>query len=137
MLEIINQTTQIIDEKIFVNLAQEILLGEGKDETSEVSLTLCDGEQIQKLNKQYRGNNKKTDVLSFEMDIPGVPMLGDIIIDIEVADAQKGIKSLSYELQVLFIHGLLHLLGHDHIKTKDKEIMQFKEKKYRKYIKGD
>jgi probable rRNA maturation factor len=137
MVNIQNQTKTEIDYDCFYQLAEEILKVERNNPNLELTLVFCDGDQIAKLNKQYRGNNKKTDVLSFVMDIPGIPMLGDIVIDIDVADKQKGINSLNFELQILFIHGLLHLLGYDHIKSSDKEIMQQKEKKYKNIIKGD
>ncbi|PID28814.1 MAG: rRNA maturation RNase YbeY [Candidatus Cloacimonadota bacterium] len=137
MIEIINKTEVYVNEKDFIDLGEKILFCERNSTRFDVCVTFCSGDVIQNLNKKYRGVNKKTDVLSFETDIPGVPFIGDIIIDIDVADEQKGAKSLAHELQVLFIHGLLHLLGNDHIKTKDKEIMEKKEKKYRKYIKGE
>ena len=100
-----------------------------------LNLTLSDGDYIKHLNQKFRGRNSMTDVLSFPTDIDFLPILGDIIIDIEVADKQKGNRSLESELQYLLLHGLLHLLGYDHIGLKDKQIMESKEKKYWKIIK--
>ncbi len=56
---------------------------------------------------------------------------------IKVLKKQKGNKNLNEELQILFLHGLLHLLGYDHISVAQKKIMEIKEKKYWKKIKGE
>jgi len=85
---------------------------------------------IRDYNRRFLGNDALTDVISFRSDIDFIPFLGDIIIDTDVADEQKGKKSLKDELQILFLHGLLHLLGYDHLSAGDEVIMKNKEREY-------
>jgi probable rRNA maturation factor len=95
---------------------------------SEVSILLTDDDGIRGLNKRYRNIDRPTDVLSFPMDDPY--MLGDIVVSLESVSAQAVDYSVSFdeELSRLLVHGLLHLLGYDHVsggrqakKMKDKE----------------
>jgi probable rRNA maturation factor len=101
-------------------------------ELVELSLVLTSNEEIQHLNRDYLGYDKPTDVLSFPAGepIPGLPeeashYLGDIIIAVPYAAAQaaKAGHSLLDELQLLTIHGVLHLLGMDHLEPEDKAEM--------------
>ena len=93
-----------------------------------VSVGLVNKEKIKKLNKLYRNKNKATDVLSFEGE---KDHLGEIILCVPIANTQalEFDHSFHCELQFLFVHGLLHLLGYDHIKPKDREKMTGLEKK--------
>lgn len=94
------------------------LLGEG---ASEVVVSLVGEREIHRLNARYRGKDRPTDVLAFatregERMPGGEQLLGDIVIGVPVARRQaveRG-RSLAEELRVLFVHGLLHLLGYDH-----------------------
>jgi probable rRNA maturation factor len=73
--------------------------------------------ELQRLNREFRGKDCPTDVLSFPMErAPGLPLLGSLAISAQRAAAQAGQfgHSLEEELQVLMLHGLLHLLGMDH-----------------------
>ncbi len=107
------------------------------DEKIEVSIFFTDDEMIRELNHKYREINKPTDVLSFafEDDEDSFPLvgenriLGDIIISVETArrNAQEANHSLEWEINILILHGLLHLLGYDHLKDKDYELMHKKE----------
>ena len=141
ILTVINKTSENFPEDTFIKLADSVLQDELADEAGKVKpvpelcLILCDGEMIRELNRKYRGKDAKTDVLSFEGDYPAIPELGDIVIDIEKALGQKGTMSLNYEVQTLFLHGLLHLLGYDHISHKQQLEMKNKEKLYQKYLK--
>ena len=98
----------------------------------EIELILTNDEEIKELNKIHRNKDKATDVLSFPLeDIPGMP-LGSIVISVDTA--KKGAKefghSIEDEIKLLFIHGLLHLLGYDHeidngeMRKKEKEIIE-------------
>jgi len=91
--------------------------------SKDVELLLTDDQTIHALNKQYRGKDKPTDVLSFAFDDP--EHLGQIVISVETAQIQADQigQSLQDELQFLFTHGLLHLLGYDHEKPEDEKIM--------------
>jgi len=135
MLTIIfeNNSRYKIDEDIFYPVILS-MQEENLDKYEEVNLLFTDDKTIQNLNERYRGKNQKTDVLSFPSQIPGLPFLGDIIIDTSVADEQKGNHSLEEELQFLFLHGMLHLLGYDHISAQQKKIMDAKEKRYRENL---
>ncbi|MBI5235271.1 MAG: rRNA maturation RNase YbeY [Deltaproteobacteria bacterium] len=82
----------------------------------ELSLCLIDDEGIRALNKKYRGKDKSTDVLSFCM--ADEVLLGDVVISIERARAQaeEAGCGLDEEMARLVIHGVLHLVGFDHVK---------------------
>ena len=103
-------------------------------ENSELSVTLTDDNHIHELNKKFRGIDRPTDVLSFafrESDEPEilnqqVEILGDIIISLERAKVQAENFGHSYLREVIFltVHGLLHLLGYDHIEDADRVEME-------------
>lgn len=112
---------------------------------TEISVLLVDNETIQEFNRDYRGKDSVTDILSFPMeeDIeensepkviggPGERMLGDIVISVEkaVEQAAEYGHSIERELAFLAVHGMLHLLGYDHEKNEAaKKIMQTEEKR--------
>ena len=84
--------------------------------SGNVSLLLTDDDALQALNRDFRGKDTPTDVLSFPASEMEKPFLGDIAIAYGVAagDAQAQGKELAGHLSHLLIHGLLHLVGHDH-----------------------
>jgi probable rRNA maturation factor len=90
----------------------------------EVSLVLVDDMFIQKLNHQYRGKDKPTNVLSFETNVEGY--VGDIIMAYETVrrEADEQEKSFKHHFQHLLIHGYLHLQGHDHENDEEAKIME-------------
>ncbi len=82
----------------------------------DIELILTTDEEIRTLNRTYRNKDKATDVLSFPLEeMPGMP-LGSIIISVDTAQkiANELGHSIEDEIKLLFIHGLLHLLGYDH-----------------------
>lgn len=88
---------------------------------AELSLVLCDDPFIHALNRDYRGKDRPTDVLSFSMREgeeadPDDPVLGDVVISLDTAARQAAEQShpLDQEVRHLLVHGVLHLLGHDH-----------------------
>jgi probable rRNA maturation factor len=106
---------------------------------TEISILFTNNDEIQLLNAQYRYKNCPTDVLSFPMqdDVNAFIqdndfqegqylLLGDIIISLEKAQEQseKYGHSMEREVLFLFVHGLLHLLGYDHIKEQDEQAMR-------------
>ncbi|OBZ08171.1 rRNA maturation RNase YbeY [Bacillus sp. FJAT-26390] len=126
-----------IPEQWITKLEQLLqLAGEAEGITGgEVSLTFTNDEEIHQLNREYRGIDRPTDVLSFAMQEDGVDeldiifevesedevdpisgMLGDIIISVDTAQAQSEEygHSLEREIGFLFVHGFLHLIGYDH-----------------------
>lgn len=103
-------------------------------ETAEVSLTLVDDEQIHVLNRDYRSVDRPTDVISFALEegdeptIIGGPaemLLGEIVISMETALRQAAEYGHSLEREVAFLalHGMLHLLGYDHMTQEDEKRM--------------
>ena len=135
-----NPETLEVEENILqeINRAAEIVGEVYGVENSEVSITLTDNETIHALNKKYRGIDRATDVLSFalrESDEPQilnaeVETLGDIIISLEKAQSQAQEFGHSFLREVIFleVHGLLHLLGYDHIEDADKIEMETEQK---------
>lgn len=107
---------------------------EGLDVNYEVSLSLVDNEEIQSLNKLYRGKDYATDVLSFPMmeeEFPEVDeiLLGDIVISVEKA-AQQAVEynhSFDREMAFLTVHSMFHLMGYDHMEKAEELEMREKE----------
>ncbi|GAB5366267.1 hypothetical protein AAMO2058_001129500 [Amorphochlora amoebiformis] len=93
------------------------LLEASKIDSVELSLTLCDDDTIRGYNKEHRGIDKPTDVLSFPLQDDY--MIGDLIISIDKAQSQADEREygLRDEIRILMVHGLLHLLGYDHDKS--------------------
>ena len=87
-----------------------------KSASGDVSVLLTDNHEIKALNRDWRGKDVPTDVLSFPADAIDKPFLGDIAVALGVmqVDAAKRDLSLAQHLSHLLIHGLLHLFGHDH-----------------------
>jgi len=102
---------------------------------TEICITFVDDKEMRKLNSNYRSIDRTTDVLSFPQDNE---FLGDLVISHPTAkkNAKRYNTSLKKELQRLIIHGILHLLGFDHKKKKDRDIMRIKENELFEFIKG-
>lgn len=89
-------------------------------------------QEIHRLNRQYRGKNKPTDVLSFPLaDALHPHLLGDVVISTETAVRQAKRRSLSLqeELQTLLVHGILHLLGYDHEVSRSEAIRMHRKER--------
>ena len=130
MIEINNLTKFAVDKKKFSTVAKKVLKGENK-EIENISLAFVEKSEIQKLNKKFRNKNKPTDVLSFNINEDSC--LGEIVIcpDVAKENAKKFGVAVKHEVMKLFIHGILHLLGYDHEKSKkEAEGMEEKERKY-------
>jgi len=108
---------------------------------AEVSIVLADDEQVRRLNRDYRDQDKATNVLSFASldgdDMPAAPadgagpvLLGDIIIafGVTASEAETEAKSLADHLAHLVVHGMLHLLGHDHMEPDEADRMEALER---------
>ncbi|MDQ7092292.1 rRNA maturation RNase YbeY [Desulfosporosinus sp. PR] len=118
-------------------IQEGIRLSGGADE-AEVSLILVDDRRIHELNREYRGVDRPTDVLSFALqeeteDEPELEfeddMLGDIVISVPRAREQALEYGHSFEREIVYlaVHGTLHLLGYDHEDDEDKQKMRAKE----------
>ncbi|RXK13996.1 rRNA maturation RNase YbeY [Halarcobacter mediterraneus] len=110
MIDLDNQTNVEIDISPLEEILEELT-------QKDIELIFTNNEEIQILNKEHRNIDKATDVLSFplEFDMPNMP-LGSIVISIDYVEekAKEYNHSFNDELKLLFIHGLLHLLGFDH-----------------------
>ena len=123
-----------VDESWLTELATTILTILDLPE-AQLSLVLCDDAYIHPLNRDFRGKDRPTDVLSFaqregEFAFVDDMTLGDVIISTETAlrQATERGHSLEHEMRILLVHGILHLLGYDHIEDDEAEIMEAKEK---------
>jgi probable rRNA maturation factor len=109
--------------------AQETLRHEGIGDTADLALVITSDRRIRELNRVYRGFDSTTDVLSFSADHTdpdtGLVFLGDIVISLPQAEAQARTAghSLEDEVRLLVVHGILHLLDHDHESPEEKERM--------------
>jgi|GEM_PF-1093446 len=90
----------------------------------QLSILLVDDATILPMNARWRGVDRPTDVLSFPMDEG--PLLGDVVISIETAQSRlrPGDWAVEDELLFLLIHGVLHLVGHDHIEEEERLLME-------------
>lgn len=127
-IEITEEIKNLIEKSIAAVLKIEEL-----DENVEVSVSFVGDEEIRRLNSDYRGIDKSTDVLSFPMDdefIIDNRILGDVIINTRrvMEQAEDLGHSNERELSYLTVHSILHLLGYDHMKDEDKKEMREREK---------
>ena len=113
---IINDTN--VDEDNLSKVCQDFL-NENALEQSELLIRLVSPVEIQVLNKEYRNKNQVTNVLSFQSEIPDEveeSILGDVVICVDVVreEALVGDKKFADHLTHIAVHGILHLIGHDH-----------------------
>lgn len=123
----INLDKELDELKVFLdNVSKDEKLKKG-----EFNIIIVDNKKIREINKEYRNNDTETDVISFALEddksfkLEDYRVLGDIYISIDKVYEQA--KSYNHsekrELSFLALHGLLHLLGYDHIKKEDEEVM--------------
>lgn len=127
-IKITDEIKNLIEKSIAAVLKVENL-----DENVEVSVSFVGDEEIRDLNRDYRGVDKSTDVLSFPMDdefIIDNRILGDVIINTRrvMEQAEELGHSNERELSYLTVHSILHLLGYDHMEDEDKKEMREREK---------
>ena len=114
MIEVVNRQRRVqIDTDAWADFAAKALDAIGKSGSSATVAFVSD-KSIRKLNQQFRGMDKATDVLSFPADEPD--SLGDVAVSVDTAAAQANENGLSFESEIaqLILHGLLHLSGYDH-----------------------
>ena len=130
MFEIFNETNENIKELDELDVVINHTLEMENVSDCEFNIIIVDNEYIQNINREYRNIDRPTDVISFALeDIPDIKtehrVLGDIYISIDKAkeQAQEYGHSLKRELSFLTVHGILHLLGYDHMEKCDEEVM--------------
>lgn len=112
-------------------------LGAVGHEAAEMSLTITNDRKLHELNRSFRGKDKPTDVLSFPYDEPEGP-LGDVVISIDRANAQAAERghSLQREVELLALHGTLHICGYDH-ETDNGEMDRIERRLRKKFLSPD
>ena len=126
-----------IDEDLAAEIRRAVeKVGELYDAAdAEVSITLTDDAHIHALNREYRAVDRPTDVISFALNEseepeiaggPAIDVLGDIVLSVERAKAQAAEygHSLRREIVFLTVHGMLHLLGYDHVEEAERQEME-------------
>ncbi|MDI4665110.1 rRNA maturation RNase YbeY [Xanthobacter autotrophicus] len=125
-------------EAICVRAARAALAACGDEvpEPCEVSITLTDDARIRMLNREWRGKDKATNVLSFPQpdlpdDVDAPQPLGDIVVALETltGEAESEGKTAAHHLAHLVVHGTLHLLGYDHMNDTEAEEMEALERR--------
>lgn len=124
----------LLDAQEVEHICEVVLAAEGVEREVEISLSYVDEDEMHELNHEWRGIDRTTDVLSFECDsafdddIPADETLelGDIILAPQVIARQApGFgNSPADECRLMLVHGMLHLLGYDHIEDDEAEVME-------------
>ncbi|WP_243290600.1 rRNA maturation RNase YbeY [Bacillus sp. FJAT-47783] len=143
MMDFVDETGVLTEEEqnkieLLLEFAAE---EENVQSGAELSITIVTNEEIRQINREYRGKDQPTDVISFAMEEMGegevaiqgenLPVtLGDIIISVEKAKEQAEEYGHSFirELGFLALHGFLHLLGYDHMTEEEEKVMFSKQK---------
>jgi probable rRNA maturation factor len=117
------------EPELLIAAAQTTIQEVDPERETEVTVVITDDDQVKELNRQFREMDTTTDVLSFpsdEIDLDtGMPYLGDIVISFPQAllQANQAGHPVEAELQLLTVHGMLHLLGFDHANEEEKSEM--------------
>jgi probable rRNA maturation factor len=135
-VELTNRTRRSgLDTAALAATAAQLLVAAGEPE-STLSLMLVRDRTIRALNREHRGKDTATDVLSFPMFEPGEAsgaprLLGDVVISLDSAQRQAAAYDapLEREMERLLIHGILHLLGHDHMEPGERARMEAEERR--------
>ncbi|HEY8451094.1 MAG: rRNA maturation RNase YbeY [Micromonosporaceae bacterium] len=135
-VEIVNESGVEVDTEAILAVARHALAETGVSPLAELSVLLVDEEYMSELNRRWMGGEGPTDVLAFPMDEGGVDrgpredggeptLLGDIVLCPEVArrQARAAGHSVRDELELLTVHGVLHLLGYDHVEPEEEREM--------------
>ena len=131
-IEVFNETDNELNKEL--DELKDFLLKVAKDEKLDniiYNVIIVDNEQIHEINKEYRGIDRPTDVISFALEDDksfnrtDIRVLGDIYISIDKVKSQSEEYGHSFkrELYFLAVHGFLHLLGYDHMEKDDEEKM--------------
>lgn len=126
-----------IDESELCDICSLVLEQEGVERPCYVSVSVVDDDEMQSLNLDWRGIDAPTDVISLECERPDDPdlaagepcELGDIVLASAyiTAQAERFGTTPADECRLLFVHGLLHLLGYDHLEDDEAEVMEARE----------
>lgn len=131
MFEIFNETNETVDELETVRDLLSFAIKYQNLTNVEFNIILVDNEYIHNLNREYRGIDRETDVITFalednkDIEYEDYRLLGDIYISLSKAHSQANEYGHSFlrELSFLAVHGFLHLLGYDHMNPEDEKKM--------------
>ena len=134
----VSKSSHVPDQELFQKWFDTVL--QNSTEDSEIVIRIVDETEMIQFNEQYRNKEGVTNILSFPFDIPeGVDsdLLGDLLVCAPVVEceAQQQNKQLEHHWAHIIIHGILHLLGYDHINDEDAEEMEALEIQLLKKIK--
>ena len=130
-ITITNETDEYVDEALLNKVADYAMMSEDVN-NGVVNIIIVDNKKIREINKEYRKIDKETDVISFALEdddtfieLP-IRVLGDIYISIDKVKSQASEYGHSEKREICFltVHGILHLLGYDHM-NKDDELVMF------------
>jgi probable rRNA maturation factor len=143
---------ECLEESWLQSVVEQVLVAQEADASAEMGLVITTQERVRQLNQNYRGKNEPTDVLAFsareevDADLPpfvqppdGVLHLGEVIISYPqaVAQAEEHQHSVTREIAILIIHGVLHLLGYEHDKPELERQMRAREAEILSCIEGE
>ena len=136
--QIASCSSKIPSESLFQYWVDAVLINE--DEDSEIVIRIIDEDEMIAFNQQYRNKNGSTNILSFPYEVPegfNSSLLGDLLLCAPVIEkeAVQQNKTLNNHWAHIVIHGVLHLLGYDHVDDEDAEEMESKEIEILKTIK--
>jgi probable rRNA maturation factor len=129
IFDIPSSFNELFDSSLIKNSVTAAIKHQGISSASDLTIVLVDDPRMQELNREFRQVDRTTDVLAFpaghEDPDSQHTYLGDVIISLPQAklQADQSKHSLNNELQLLAIHGVLHLIGHDHLEPEDKAKM--------------
>ena len=135
-ITITNETDEYVDEALLNKVADYAMMSEDVN-NGVVNIIIVDNKKIREINKKYRGIDRETDVISFALEdddtfieLP-IRVLGDIYISIDKVKVQASEYGHSEKREICFlvVHGILHLLGYDHMNASDEKVMFSKQDK--------
>jgi probable rRNA maturation factor len=120
-----------VDIERLAALAAHVLADRRVPDSMELNVLCLDAGAMTELNVRHMGGVGPTDVLAFPMDMPGESLagepaiLGDVVLcpDVAVEQASEHATSYAAEMELLLVHGILHLLGHDHAEDDERRVM--------------
>ena len=135
-ITITNETDEYVDKDLLNKVADYAMMSEDVN-NGVVNIIIVDNKRIREINKEYRKIDKETDVISFALEdddtfieLP-IRVLGDIYISIDKVKVQASEYGHSEKREICFlvVHGILHLLGYDHMNASDEKVMFSKQEK--------
>ena len=125
-MTIINNSKYCVETTLFNDLIEAIGMYDHRVISEEISLYLTNDKEMIDLNRKYFGKKANTDVLSFSNEFREAPILGEIVINLDFVMKEDDHDRY---LKRVFVHGVVHLLGYDHINSREKLLMNEIEEK--------